>query len=206
MPGILRGFLVALILIMGGNLRAQNETDQRPIVCFGDSYTEGSGSPRDQSYPSRLARELKLPVINAGITGQTAGEALRRFDRDVSVHNPRLVIVEFGTNEAYRGYPVEAALRNLEVIVGKLREKNIPVILVGVHFGNFQENFDAGLRDLSTRYKTDLVLNVLEGILDDPALKSDAYHPNGEGYGLMFKRILPEVRKALKREGEKAAA
>ena len=181
------------------------EADQKPIVCFGDSYTEGFGAAREESYPSHLSRELELPVINAGVTAETAGEALRRFDRDVLARDPRLVIVEFGVNEAYRGYPVEEALRNLELITGKLREKGIPVILVGVRFRDFQENFEKGLREISNRHETGLVLNVLEGILGNPSLQSDAFHPNGEGYRLMFERILPEVRKfLLKRRDEKA--
>lgn len=197
MSRVLRGFLIISILMIGGNLKAQGETNQRPLVCFGDSYTEGYGAPRAEAYPSLLLRELKLPVINAGISGQTAGEALKRFDRDVTAHNPRLVIVEFGVNEAFRGYRVEEAVKNLEVMVKKLKEKKIPVILVGVRFRDFQENFEEGLIRISREYKTGLVLNVLEGVLGVPSLQSDAYHPNAKGYRMMFERILPEVKRVL---------
>ena len=184
---------------------AKTET-QRPIICFGDSYTEGHGADSSEAYPAHLERALGLPVINAGVSGETAGEGLRRFESDVLGRDPALVIVEFGVNEAFRGYPMEESLRNLGIVVARLRKKNIPVVLVGVHFREFQENFDEGIKKISERYGTGLVLNVLEGILGNPSLQSDAYHPNAEGYRLMFERILPEVKKNLpKRAGEKGA-
>lgn len=178
---------------------ASAEESPKPIVCFGDSYTKGRGARPSESYPGLLAEKLGTTVVNAGITGQTAGEALERLETDVLSKNPRLVIVEFGVNEAYRGYPVEEALENLETMVRRIRGRKIAVILVGVRFREFQENFDAGLREISNRNQTGLVLNVLEGILDNPSLRSDVFHPNAQGYRKMAERILPEVEKELSR-------
>jgi lysophospholipase L1-like esterase len=168
------------------------------IVCFGDSYTEGMGASISEAYPARLETVLKgIKVINAGVSGETAEEGLLRIHEDVLARQPDLVIVEFGVNEAFRGYPVEEALRNIEKIVQKIRSQGASVIVVGVHFGSFQENFDQGLKMIAEKYKTGLVLDALGGILDDPSLKSDAYHPNAEGYGMMAERILPEVEKLI---------
>lgn len=174
-------------------------SDSKIIVCFGNSYTEGMGALPSEAYPSRLEEALgEFEVINAGVSGETAEEGFSRIEEDVLSKKPDLVIVEFGTNEAFRGYPVEEALQNIEKIVQKIHSQDIHVIIVGVHFGHFQENLDEGLRAIAAKYKTGLVLDALQGILDNPSLKSDAYHPNAQGYQILADRILPEVDKILK--------
>lgn len=168
------------------------------IVAFGDSYTEGTGATRSEAYPALLAEALGEPVRNAGVNGETAEEALERIEKDVLRHKPRLVIVEFGVNEAFRGYPVQRALAGLEAILEVLDEEGIPAILVGVHFWEYQENFDEGLRELGRTYNAPVITDVLRGILDDPDLRSDRFHPNAAGYAIMESRIRPVVENYLR--------
>lgn len=181
------------------------------VIAFGDSYTEGHGATLDEAYPALLGEALGRPVLNKGITGETAGEALRRLDRDVIRNNPDLVLVEFGVNEAFRGQSVESCLANLETIVSRIRgETQASVILVGVHFWGFQENFDEGLRQLAQRHDAGLVPDVLHGIVSsrpdsddgDPTLRADEYHPNARGYAIMAERILPEVQARLAQQNQ----
>lgn len=176
------------------------------IVAFGDSYTEGYGARLDEAFPARLEAALGRPVVNKGVSGETAGEALRRLDRDVIRSTPDLVIVEFGVNEAFRGYPVSRSLADIETIVERVRrETNASVVIVGVHFWTFGEDFDAGLRAIAERHDAALVTDVLDGIVSsrrdsddgDPALRHDPYHPNAHGYAIMAERILPAVQLKL---------
>lgn len=168
------------------------------IVAFGDSYTAGTGAQRHQAFPALLEGALGRPVVNAGRLGETAAEAYPRLKRDVLRHDPRLVIVEFGVNEAFRGDPVSAAAQGLERILTTLDAEGIPVVLVGVHFGPYQaDNFDPALADLARRFHAELVVGALDGVLEDPELRSDPYHPNARGYKVMFDRILPAVQRAL---------
>lgn len=176
------------------------------IVAFGDSYTEGFGAPPERAYPATLARSLERPVLNKGVSGETAGEAARRLDRDVIRNNPDVVIVEFGVNEAFRGYPLERALADLDALVARIRaDTDAKIVIVGVRFWTFQEDFDAGLRAVAQRHDAGLVLDVLDGIVSserdrddgDPKLRSDAYHPNAAGYALMAARIQPAVEAQL---------
>lgn len=176
------------------------------IVCFGNSYTEGQGVSSEEAYPALLQKTLpETKVINAGVSGETSGEALERIFGDVLSKHPSLVIVEFGTNEAFRGYPMSEALKNIEKIVERTQALGADVILVGTRFGEYQENFDQGLRGIAQRNSSGLVLNVLEGVLDNPALKSDDYHPNAQGYRMMAERILPEVQKFVKSKKENSS-
>ena len=73
------------------------------VVALGDSLTEGEGLPRGQAFPDELERALKLKgwdveVVNSGYGGQTAGDALIRYDRSVP-EGTDVVIIELGIND-----------------------------------------------------------------------------------------------------------
>ncbi|HEX6342802.1 GDSL-type esterase/lipase family protein [Umezawaea sp.] len=79
-------------------------TSRAPVVCFGDSTTEGTGTTR--GYPDVLAHRLGAAVRNAGIAGNRLlrdgfGESgPGRFARDVlDVPDVTHVIVELGVND-----------------------------------------------------------------------------------------------------------
>jgi lysophospholipase L1-like esterase len=78
------------------------------IVTFGDSITEGTygGASVDQTYPALLEKmlveqQINARVINKGIPGETAPEALLRLQRDVVDLRPDLVLIMYGANDAY---------------------------------------------------------------------------------------------------------
>ena len=71
------------------------------LVAFGDSITEGRTgvTPEDNwllKLGSKLGKEYKL--YNAGVGGNSAREAMRRYEKDVLACNPDIVLVEFGGN------------------------------------------------------------------------------------------------------------
>lgn len=84
------------------------------IVAFGDSVTQGYTAHatinHDQVYHACLKRSLEttyplttFSVINAGAAGHTVQNALKRLERDVIRHDPDLLIVAFGLNDAAHG-------------------------------------------------------------------------------------------------------
>src|SRR6266852_8502068 len=66
------------------------------IVAFGDSLTSGYGAAPGEDYPSRLTSLIGVPVLNAGVSGDTTEMAQARIDRDVLTRDPRVVIVGLG--------------------------------------------------------------------------------------------------------------
>lgn len=77
--------------------------EQATIVAFGDSTTAPRGKLK--VYADSLSQELPkrgLPVhiINAGIGGNNTNHARARFDKDVLNHNPDIVVIQFGINDA----------------------------------------------------------------------------------------------------------
>lgn len=168
------------------------------LVCFGDSLTQGVGAGPGEDFPSLLAAALPIPVVNAGVAGETTADGLRRLERDVLSQNPRLVVVFFGGNDFLRRVPREQIRRNLEVVVERIQVAGAMVVLVGFRAGLLTDEmgplYEEVARDRGVLYIPD----ALKGILTDSGLKSDAVHPNGAGYRKLADRLLAELQPLLR--------
>jgi len=79
------------------------------IVAFGDSTTATAQDWAPQievvyadCLPGALAHYgIHAEVVNAGIGNTTTRDAVARIDRDVRVHHPDLVVVQFGINDSW---------------------------------------------------------------------------------------------------------
>ena len=71
------------------------------IVAFGDSITEGkTGVTPDQNWLLLLGKKLgpRYELFNAGVGGNSARDAMARFEKDVLARDPDAVLLEFGGN------------------------------------------------------------------------------------------------------------
>lgn len=73
------------------------------ILCLGDSFTFGSGAPKENSYPLQLARllnsngqGLEFTVINGGLPGQNTSQILTELAQDLEETKPALVVLLAG--------------------------------------------------------------------------------------------------------------
>lgn len=164
------------------------------LVCFGDSLTRGVGAGPGEDFPSLLAAALPIPIVNAGVAGETSADGLRRLERDVLARDPRVVVVFFGGNDFLRRIPPGETRRNLEEMVARIQGAGAMVVLVGLKAGFFTDEtgplYEAVARDRGVVYIPD----ALAGILSDPRLKSDAIHPNAAGYRKLADRLLTHLR------------
>src|SRR5262245_298328 len=80
------------------------------IVCLGDSvtgvyYHTGGRRAYPEMVPLAIRKafpQAEVTAINAGISGNSTVDALKRLDRDVLAHRPHLVTVMFGLNDMVR--------------------------------------------------------------------------------------------------------
>lgn len=75
------------------------------IILFGDSTTAARPGAVKKVYSVRIEEALQsigssLPVYNAGVGGNTTRDALKRVERDVLRHKPRVVVMQFGINDS----------------------------------------------------------------------------------------------------------
>jgi lysophospholipase L1-like esterase len=75
------------------------------ILCYGDSNTDG---PKQGNWPEVLQEVLnqhsspagrRYEVVNAGVAGYSSHQGLLRFQQEVKIYQPDLVIVSFGWND-----------------------------------------------------------------------------------------------------------
>jgi lysophospholipase L1-like esterase len=116
------------------------------IVMFGDSTTAQRPGAVDRVYAERVAEVLRatgssLSVHNAGVPSNTTRDARDRFARDVLAHKPRVVVIQFGLNDAavdvWRDPPATAPRvslaeyeQNLRWMVATLREHHAKPVLM----------------------------------------------------------------------------
>lgn len=182
------------------------------IVALGDSLTAGYGLPEGEGFVPQLqawltAQGEDVQIVNAGVSGDTTAGGLSRLDWSLTPETDAL-IVTLGGNDLLRGLDPAATRANLDAILTKAGERNLPALLIGLpgpaNFGpEWKSEFDAIYPDLAAKHGVLLVLDFLAGLGgSDPAtlqplLQSDGIHPNATGVAKIVAAIGPEVQKLL---------
>jgi acyl-CoA thioesterase-1 len=158
------------------------------VLAFGDSVTHGTGAGRGEDYPSRLALATGWRVINAGIPGDTAGQARERIEPLLAEHSPSLVIVALGGNDFLRQRSPAAVKEDLRAIVQSVRGAGALPVLVAVPRLSLLRATVGALDDspiyaeLADEEGVLLVEGLFSEVLSDEALRADPIHPNAAGY------------------------
>jgi acyl-CoA thioesterase-1 len=177
------------------------------IVVLGDSLTAGLGLPREQAYPSLLQKKLTeeeyaLEVFNAGVSGDTSADGLRRTNWALE-GDVRLLILALGANDGLRGLPTAQMKDNLQSIVHRARQRAVPVLLVGMEAPpNYGEHYTRAFRqvfqELASENELVLVPFLLEGVAGVPALnQADGMHPSSAGAARIAEHLWPAVKKMV---------
>ena len=172
------------------------------VLALGDSITHGSGAAPQADYPAQLAALTGWQVVNAGVPGDTSGQALARLPPLLAEHRPALVIVSIGGNDFLRRLPEADTAAHLRRIVAAARDAGAQVLLVAVPRPTLAAAVGAGLSDhpLYAKLADELALPLhADGwsrVLGDEQLRSDQIHPNGAGYRRFAEGLLPTLRAA----------
>jgi acyl-CoA thioesterase-1 len=183
---------------------------ERFILAFGDSLLAGYGLNDGESYPERLeqalrARGINARIANAGVSGDTTAAGLERLDFTLNSQSerPDLAIISLGGNDMLRGLPPATARKNLEAILRRFKEKNIPVVLLGMlaapNLGeDYAEKFNPIYPQLAEKYGATLVPFFLQPVIDKPDLMQDDHvHPTALGIDAIVTATVDDVADAL---------
>lgn len=169
-----------------------------PFVAFGDSLTEGIGAPPEGAYPAQLSLLIGVPILNRGVRGETASEALRRLEAGVLRLDPALVLVCLGGNDLLQRRDADETFAALEEIVSRLVEGGAMVVLLGVEgLPLISDDFGARYEELATKYACLYIPDILDGIMGRGELMADNVHPNQAGYARIAARIADELEPYL---------
>ena len=185
---------VAYVLVfkpLGGD---SDISDYETIICFGDSLTHGTGASEGMDYPSQLSELIEMPVINAGVPGDTTARALARLDRDVISKNPDVVLITLGGNDLKNGVSKNVAFSNLKKIVDTIQSNGARVIIGGIEFPFRDRGYGKGYRELAEQTGAVLIPNIFEGIMGNRNLMSDPIHPNEAGYKMIAQKFYEAMK------------
>ena len=205
-----RALVQALALAAVLALRAGAGASARTLslVVLGDSLTAGYGLPPGKAFPDQLqaalsARGWDVRVVNAGVSGDTAGDGLARYDWAVPADSDAL-IVELGANDMLRGLPPERTKAALEAILDRAKSAHLPALIAGMRAApnlgpEYVHAFDAIYPALAGATGAILYPFFLDGVAGDPALNQpDGLHPTAAGAAVIVNRILPSVEDLLR--------
>ncbi len=207
MNGFLRSFVLLITLLGIATGRAPAAEAPVSILVLGDSLTAGYGLAAADSFPARLEVRLGLEgfparVINAGVSGDTTAGGLARLDWALA-ERPRIVIVELGANDGLRAINPLVTRRNLDRIVGRIKDRGIAVLLTGMlappNLGPiYGKAFNALFPAIAKRHGVAFYPFFLDGVAAKPGLNQpDGMHPNPRGVATIVDRIMPYVVRLL---------
>lgn len=156
------------------------------VIALGDSLTYGYGATPDTAYPHILSQLSGWNVKNEGINGNTTADILQRLD-GIIAQKPKLVLLGIGGNDVLRRVPSKTTEDNLNQIISRLKQANIPVILIAephlsmsALVGKASDN--PIYEPIAKSQQILLFADEWSRILSDKSLKSDEIHANSQGY------------------------
>lgn len=181
------------------------------VVFMGNSITEGWVSNRPEFFEENN-------YIGRGISGQSSYQFVVRFREDVINLQPKVVVINAGTNDAAENtgsYDVDITFGNIVSMVELAKANKIKVILTSVlpasAFGWNPSIKDAADRIAALNVKIEAYakanripyVDYYKAMVSgperslNPAYTNDGVHPTKEGYAVMEALIKPVIEKVL---------
>jgi len=206
---------LALAGINSGAAQAQTmstPTTGPTIVVLGDSLSAEYGLKRGSGWVALLEKKLASEkiaanVLNASISGDTTSGGRARLGALLDKHQPKLVVIELGANDALQGLPLALTQGNLSAMIQSVQKTGAKVLLVGIqvppNYGrDYGERFAQMYRQVAKANQVALVPFMLKGVADVPdSLKwfqADRIHPVEAAHPIILANIWPELKKALR--------
>lgn len=178
------------------------------ILVFGDSLSAGYGVPPGHGWVDLLARKIAqegydFSVVNASVSGETTEGGLARLPRALTMHTPRIVILELGANDGLRGLPLMQAQSNLEQMVSLSQSHGARVLLIGMRMPpNYGERYTSAFYamygQLARRHDLALVPFLMAAVALKPELiQADGLHPNEHAQPLLLSTVWPTLQPLL---------
>lgn len=181
------------------------------ILIYGDSLSAAYGLPANQGWGALLGQKLApdYQVVNASVSGETTSGGLARLDNALRQHQPTLVLLELGANDALRGLPLDQAEKNLGNMLEKIRATGASTLLIGMrlppNYGPlYTKQFSDMYQRLANQHNSALMPFLLEGFADQADyFQADGIHPNAKAQPLIAEQVKKQIVALQQRPAEK---
>lgn len=198
--------LLALFVLIVASAAAHAEAPV--ILVFGDSISAGYGLAPEQGWVELLKTRLKTQgygyqVVNASVSGETTEGGLARLPRALSLHHPKIVILELGGNDGLRALPIPDIRSDLSRMIDLSAAAGARVLLLGMRIPpNYGAAYTAQFRqvyaDLAEARHLSTVPFLLDGIaLNADLMQADGIHPNAAGQPRLLENVWPALMPLL---------
>jgi acyl-CoA thioesterase-1 len=184
----------------------------RKILVVGDSLSAEYGLVRGSGWVAlldqRLAKEhIGAEVVNASISGDTTSGGVARLPSLLREHQPGLVILELGANDALRGLPLDATRANLAEMARLAKAAGAKVLILGMqlppNYGRaYGDRFAALFAEVARAEGAALVPFMLKGVADVPQaeamFQADRIHPLASAHPTILANVWPVLAPLLK--------
>ncbi len=178
------------------------------VLVLGDSLSAEYGLARGSGWVALLEKRLAsrqnpYAVVNASVSGETTAGGRSRIADLLARHEPRVVIVELGGNDALRGLELGRTERNLREITQLSRRAGARVLLLGMmvppNYGRqYSERFAAIYERVARTEKAALVPFFLDGVAERIELfQSDRIHPTAQAQPTLLANVWPALEPLL---------
>lgn len=182
------------------------------ILIVGDSLSAEYGLARGTGWVSLLEQKLKTEqslatVANASISGETTFGGRTRLPALLKQHQPSVVVIELGGNDALRGLPLAGTLDNLRAMTQAAQDAGAKVLLLGMqmppNYGKkYAQDFEQLFAQVANERKATLLPFFLKGVADAPnptaLFQADRIHPTAAAQPIMLNNVWPLLRPLLK--------
>ena len=181
------------------------------VLIVGDSLSAEYGLRRGSGWVALLQAEIDRQgpparVVNASISGDTTSGGRSRLPALLRQHQPAVVVIELGGNDALRGLPLSMTQDNLSEMTRLSKAAGARVLLLGMEMPpNYGAKYGAAFKRLYSDVAKDqsvaLVPFFLAGVADGPdplaLFQSDRIHPNEQAQPIMVRNVWPALRRLL---------
>ena len=182
------------------------------ILVMGDSLSAEYGLARGRGWVALLQARVALDapgwtVVNASISGDTTSGGRSRLPGLLKQHQPTVVVLELGGNDALRGLPLDMTRSNLANMAKASQAVGARVLVAGMavppNYGrDYGEKFTRLFAEVAKAEKAALVPFLLKGVADvpnaDALFQADRIHPKAEAHPTMLANVWPVLKPMLR--------
>ncbi|HYY95700.1 MAG TPA: arylesterase, partial [Pyrinomonadaceae bacterium] len=148
---------------------------------------------------------FKYEVVNAGTSGDTSADGVRRIDWTLDSGRVRFVVLELGANDFLRGQPVAETKKNLAEIIARCKSRGAQVLLAGMYTTtdaglDYERQIHECFQSLAREQGVTLIPFFLEGVAGrDELNQQDHIHPNVEGAKIVAATVYKYLKPLLEK-------
>ena len=203
--------ILRLVFILFLVIKPLSAAANNTILILGDSLSAAYGLQQEEGWVKLLQdkyddEQTDIELINASISGETSGGALRRLDALLEQYEPTHVLIELGANDGLRGFPVKKMQTNLTSLIQKSQAANAMTALMEIYIPpNYGPRYSKMFTDTFTHVSEETNAHLMNFFMLDIASQSDLMqndnlHPNKKAHPLIRDEMYDSIKKWLNKD------